>query len=265
MTGRAIEQIFPPLPAVPEGPPVLRAQELTTRSGSVLGASFQLRAGEILGFAGLVGSGKSEAARAVFGVEPLAAGRVWLDGAPVEPLAPASMLARGVLYLPPDRREEGLAMMRPARENMTMAALDRPELGPGPWLGRFKEARLAHELARRIELRPANPERAVELFSGGNQQKVLFARALARPVRLLMLDEPTVGVDMATRASLYRLIVELAEKGTAILLVSSDLPEILHLSHRVLVFHRGRIRAELEGAAIGEEAVLQHFFEREAA
>lgn len=265
MTGRAIEQIFPPLPPVPNGPPVLRVEELGTRSGSVVGASFALRAGEILGLAGLVGSGKSEAARAVFGVEPLASGRVLLDGAPVAPLDPASMLARGVLYLPPDRREEGLAMMRPARENMTLAALDRPELGRGPWLGRFEEARLAHELARRIELRPAQPERAVELFSGGNQQKVLFARALARPVRLLMLDEPTVGVDMATRASLYRLIVELAEKGTAILLVSSDLPEILHLSHRVLVFHRGRIRAELEGAAIGEEAVLQHFFEREAA
>lgn len=265
MTGRAIEQIFPAIPPVPCGPPVLRVEELTTGSGSVVGASFALHAGEILGLAGLVGSGKSEAARAIFGIEPLASGRVLLDGVPVETPSPAAMLARGVLYLPPDRREEGLAMVRPARENMTMAVLDRPELGPGPWLGRLKEARLAHELARRIELRPAQPERAVELFSGGNQQKVLFARALARPVRLLMLDEPTVGVDMATRASLYRLIVELAEKGTAILLVSSDLPEILHLSHRVLVFHRGRIRAELEGAAIGEEAVLQHFFEREAA
>lgn len=265
MTGRTIEQIFPPLPPVPAGAPVLRVEDLTTRSGSVVAASFALRAGEILGFAGLVGSGKSEAARAVFGLEPITSGRLLLDGAPVETPTPAAMLARGVLYLPPDRREEGLAMVRPARENMTMAALDRPELGPGPWLGPFREARLAHELARRIELRPAAPERAVELFSGGNQQKILFARALARPVRLLMLDEPTVGVDMATRAAIYRLLVELAERGTAILLVSSDLPEILHLSHRVLVFHRGRVRAELVGAEIGEEAVLQHFFEREAA
>ncbi len=265
MTGRTIEQIFPPLAPRPGGRPVLEVEELWTRSGSVVGATFSLVPGEILGFAGLVGSGKSEAARAVFGVEPVASGRVRLDGLPVDTLAPAAMLARGVLYLPPDRREEGLAMVRPARENMTMAALDRPELGPGPWLGRFREARLAHELARRIELRPAAPERTIELFSGGNQQKVLLARSLARPVRVLLLDEPTVGVDMATRAAIYRLVVELAEKGTAILLVSSDLPEILHLCHRVLVFHRGRVRAELVGAEIGEEALLQHFFEREAA
>ncbi len=120
-------------------------------------------------------------------------------------------------------------------------------------------------LARRIELRPGSPETPVEQLSGGNQQKVLFARALARPIRLLMLDEPTVGVDMATRAALYRLIVELAEKGTAVLLVSSDLPEILHLAHRALVFHRGRIQAELSGEGLVEEAVLRHFFEREAA
>ncbi len=265
MTGRTIEQIFPPLPPAPTGAPVLEVEGLWTREGSVRGVDFALRAGEILGLAGLVGSGKSETARAIFGIEPIDRGRVLLDGEPLRELAPGRLLERGVLYLPPDRREEGLAMVRPARENMTLAALDRPELGPGPWLSRFAEAKLVVALARRIELRPGSPETPVEQLSGGNQQKVLFARALARPIRLLMLDEPTVGVDMATRAALYRLIVELAEKGTAVLLVSSDLPEILHLAHRALVFHRGRIQAELSGEGLVEEAVLRHFFEREAA
>jgi ribose transport system ATP-binding protein len=265
MTGRVVGQIFPSLPPPGAGPPRFAIHGLTTRRGTVVDAALEARAGEIVGLAGLVGSGKSEAMRAAFGLEPIAGGRVMLDDADVTGLGPRALLGRGLLYLPPDRREEGLVMMRACRENMTLAALDRPELGRAGLLAAGAERRLAQDLAQRINLQPRRIERAVDHFSGGNQQKVLLARALARPVRALVLDEPTVGVDVGTRSAIYALITELCAAGAAIVLVSSDLPEILHLCHRVYVFHRGRVQAELAGAAITEAAVLHAFFERAAA
>jgi ribose transport system ATP-binding protein len=264
MTGRVITQIFPRIVYRP-GRTVLEVAGLTTSSGTVRGVSLALRAGEIVGLAGLVGSGKSEVARACFGLEPIASGRVLFDGKDVTGLGPRRLLDRGFFYVPPDRREEGLVMMRGARENIFLPSLGQPALSGPLFLKRANERARAQELAKRLNLQPLNVERSVDHFSGGNQQKVLLAKALSREVTLFVFDEPTVGVDVGTRVAIYEFIRDLCEAGAAILLVSSDLPEILHLTNRAYVMYRGVLRAELAGAEITEDRVLGHFFEREAA
>ena len=175
------------------------------------------------------------------------------------------MLDRGFFYLPPDRRDEGLVMMRGARENISLPSLGLPRLSSGMFLNRRAEGTQSLGLARRLNLRPLNIERAVDHFSGGNQQKIMLAKALSREVKLFAFDEPTVGVDIGTRVAIYQFIAELCEAGAAILLISSDLPEILHLASRAYVMHRGVLRAELTGGEIIEDRILSHFFERDAA
>jgi ribose transport system ATP-binding protein len=264
MTGRVIEQIFPQVAFSP-GRTMLEIAHLSTADQAVSDVSLTVRTGEIVGLAGLVGSGKSEVARACFGLLPLAGGQVRFEGAEVTGAGSRQMLERGFFYVPPDRRSEGLVMMRSMRENTTLSSLDLAEFSTGPWLKRAAERQAAQRLARRLNLQPPRIERAVDHFSGGNQQKVLLAKSLTREVRLFAFDEPTVGVDVGTRVAIYQFIKELCEGGAAILLISSDLPEILHLAHRVYVMYRGALRAELSGAAINQETVLGHFFAREAA
>jgi ribose transport system ATP-binding protein len=264
MTGRVIEQIFPPIAFSP-GRTMLEVAQLSTADRTVRDVSLSVRAGEIVGLAGLVGSGKSEVARACFGLLPLAGGRVLLVGADVTGASPRQMLDEGLFYVPPDRRSEGLVMMRSVRENTTLPSLRLPEFASGPWLKRAAERHAVQSIARRLNLQPPRIERDVDHFSGGNQQKVLLAKSLTREVKVFAFDEPTVGVDVGTRVAIYQFIKELCEGGAAILLISSDLPEILHLAHRVYVMYRGTLRAELTGAAISQETVLGHFFAREAA
>ncbi len=264
MTGRVIAQIFPKVRYQP-GATMLDVRGLTTRGGVVSNVSIRVQGGEIVGLAGLVGSGKSEVARACFGVEPVAAGAVAFDGADVTGMTPREMLERGFFYVPPDRRAEGLVMVRGARENIALPSLGLPQFSIGPFLDRAAERSRARDLAKQLNLQPLNIERAVDNFSGGNQQKVLLAKALSREVKLFVFDEPTVGVDVGTRVAIYKFIAELCEAGAAILLISSDLPEILHLTNRTYVMHRGVLRAELRGSDITEDKVLSHFFERAAA
>ncbi|MFI5019188.1 MAG: sugar ABC transporter ATP-binding protein, partial [Dongiales bacterium] len=264
MTGRVIAQIFPEIRSNP-GEMLLDVQDISTANGTVSQVSLQVRAGEVVGLAGLVGSGKSEVARACFGVEKLSAGKVAFRGEDVTGRKPRAMLDRGFFYLPPDRRGEGLVMMRGGRENISLPSLGLSPFSNGPFLNRPAERAETLKLARRLNLQPLNLERPLEHFSGGNQQKVLLAKALSREVRLFVFDEPTVGVDVGTRVAIYQFIRDLCEAGAGILLISSDLPEILHLTHRAYVMYRGQLRAELTGAEITEDKVLRCFFEREAA
>jgi ribose transport system ATP-binding protein len=264
MTGRVIDQVFPKIRFDP-GDVMLEIEGLSTADGAVGDVSLEVRRGEIVGLAGLVGSGKSELARACFGLEPVSQGRIVFDGVETRGLKPRQMLDRGFFYIPPDRREEGLVMMRGVRENITLPGLGLPALSHGPVLRRGAERELALDLARRLNLQPLRIEREVDHFSGGNQQKILLAKSLTRDVKLFVFDEPTVGVDVGTRVAIYEFIRELCEGGAAVLLISSDLPEILHLTNRVYVMYRGSLRAELSGAEIDQETVLGHFFEREAA
>lgn len=263
MTGRVISEIFPVINFSP-GEKALTAESLTTASG-VCGASFYARRGEIVGLAGLVGSGKSEAARACFGLENIRGGTVTLNGKTVTGFSPEKMLAQGLFYIPPDRREEGLVMMRSCRENISLPALNSGRFSRRGFLRFRREAEEAQKLAEKFRLSPMRVERAAEFFSGGNQQKVMLAKSLTRAAGVFIFDEPTVGVDVGTRGEIYRFIKELCESGAAVVLVSSDLPEILHLSRRIYVFCRGAVRAELRGGEITEGGVLGHFFQREAA
>ncbi|WP_425089671.1 sugar ABC transporter ATP-binding protein [Stappia sp.] len=265
MTGRVVGGIFPRLDLGPAGAPVLEVEALSTRDGAVRDVSMHVRAGEIVGMAGLVGSGKSELMQACFGARAVAAGHVRLKGHDTTGRSPRQNICDGFLYLPSDRRTEGLMMMRSVRENMALASLDIPPFSRGPVLDRRGEARKVAELAGRLNLSPPRIERMVEHFSGGNQQKVMLARSLTRSYDLIAFDEPTVGVDVGTRAAIYEFIVDLARAGVAIVLISSDLPEILHLTSRAYVFYRGRVQAEVPADQLTEENVLAHFFERESA
>ena len=263
MTGRTIDTLYPAIVHQP-GQVMLQTVGLTLASGRVQDVSIDVRAGEVVGLAGLVGSGKSEIGRAVFGLEPIASGRVAIGGDVVSHPTPRGMLERGVVYIPPDRREEGLIVMRPVRENMSLAALGLPMFSRLGFLRRRVEGRTVREIAKRLNLRPLNVEREVAYFSGGNQQKVVLGRGLARDVRVFIFDEPTTGVDVGAKVEIYGFMKELCERGAAILLISSDLPEVLHLAHRSYVMHRGEVRAELIGAALTEKAVLANFFDRDA-
>jgi len=264
MTGRVVDQIFPQIRFRPTEE-ILRVEHLSTDDGSVSDVSIQVRRGEIVGIAGLIGSGKSELARACFGLDKISAGRVVFDGAETTGLRPRRMLDRGLFYNPPDRREEGLVMVRNVRENIALPSLNLAGFSGIWFLRRLSERATTGKIADRLNLQPRNIERTVDQFSGGNQQKVLLAKSLTRAVKLFIFDEPTVGVDVGTRVAIYEFIRDLCEDGAAVLLISSDLPEILHLTNRVYVMHRGRLRAELSGNEITEAAVLGHFFEKAAA
>jgi ribose transport system ATP-binding protein len=258
MTGRTLESLYPRAAHNP-GATSLRLDRV---SGHFLHeASLDVRAGEVVGVAGLVGSGKSEIGRICFGLAPHT-GRVELDGRPIEKHDnPQTILGRGLIYHPADRRGEGLVLPRPVRENLTIAALDQPDLSHFGFLHRASERRKAAEIVQRLRIQPPQPERRVAYLSGGNQQKVVLGKALTRNVGVHIFDEPTAGVDVGARVEVYEFIKELCESGSAILLISSDLPEVLNISHRVYVIHRGRVRAELTGEEITEERVLSNFFD----
>lgn len=265
MTGRVIDHIFPKIRYNP-GETLLSIRHLTTDDQSVRNASIEVKKGEIVGMAGLVGSGKSEIMRACFGIEAFQEGEIYFEGHSIKKITPARMMQHGIFYVPPDRRVEGLLMMRTVRENISLSALSTARLSIGSiFLKTQQEKELVHELTAKMQLSPPKIERLVGHFSGGNQQKVMLAKVLTREIKLFIFDEPTVGVDVGTRAAIYEFIRDLCEAGAAIVIISSDLPEILHLSSRAYVFYRGKIQAELIGDEITEKNVLLNFFEQDAA
>ena len=264
MTGRVIEQIFPEIQYKPTEP-MLEVKNLTTANHTVSNVSFHVRRGEIVGLAGLVGSGKSEVARACFGLIPVVSGQVKFAGQDTTGYSPRQMLEQGFYYVPADRRDEGLMMMRSVRENIALPALRTSKISRGVLLRRHEESVRTHDLAERLNLQPLRMEQDVDHFSGGNQQKVLLAKSLIRDIEMFVFDEPTVGVDVGTRVAIYEFIRDLCQNGASVLLISSDLPEILHLTNRVYIMCRGDLTAELSGDDISQNNVLRHCFEKEAA
>ncbi|MDQ0390379.1 sugar ABC transporter ATP-binding protein [Labrys monachus] len=259
MMGRAIDKVYPHIGRQPDGETVLSLRGI--RAVGVNGVDIDVRAGEVLGVAGLVGSGKSRVWRSILGLQPLERGTVALFGDDVSGLPTRELLRRGVFYLSPDRKSEGLVLSASSRDNLRLDLLDRSDLS-GP-LGLRSPRRMraaADAIGARVDLAPRSLPKMVAALSGGNQQKVLFGKGLARDRRLYIFDEPTIGVDMGTRSQLYLLIRDLAEAGKAVVIISSDLPEVMHLAHRLLVFSNGRISAELEGDDLVEDVVLRHFF-----
>jgi ribose transport system ATP-binding protein len=262
MTGRAIDEIYPPIARNENGAVVLSIRGL--RAWGVDGVDIDVRAGEVLGVAGLVGSGKSRTLRAAIGLLPILAGSVTLKDRDVTGAPTRRFIRDGVFYLPPDRKSEGLMLGATTRQNINLGALDRPEASG--LFGALSPSRLrgiANGIGRRVDLPDSYMGRVISNLSGGNQQKALFGKGFGRDYDIYIFDEPTVGVDMGTRAALYRLIKEIAEAGKAVVIISSDLPEVMNLAHRVIVFSSGKISAEVSGSDINEQTILGSFFSHE--
>jgi ribose transport system ATP-binding protein len=253
MVGRDVEDIFPDRSRA-ERATVLTVDGLT-RDGAFRGASFRLAAGEILGIFGLVGSGRTELARAIFGAEPPTSGVMTLDGQPYAPRTPRHALDRGVAYLTEDRGDDGLIMTETIRKNMTLAVL-RNQTNRAGYVSPRRESAVADGQMRELSVRAANHSVLVRHLSGGNQQKVLLARCLLTESRVLLLDEPTRGVDVPTRMQIYRTIAALAEAGVAVLVISSELVEIIGICDRILVMRDGTIVDEQSGDTATERSLL---------
>jgi ribose transport system ATP-binding protein len=218
-------------------------------------ATFEVRAGEILGMAGLVGAGRTELSEAVFGVRPLAAGELVLGGKPVRIGSPADAIAAGVLLVPEDRRLHGLVLPESVGFNLSLPNLDK--LGSLLGVKRREEAALHRTWIDRLRVKTPSAAQPVGLLSGGNQQKVVYGKWLAREPKVLILDEPTRGVDVGAKAEIYALVDELVGKGVAVWMITSDMEELLGMSDRVVVRHEGKVAGELAGAKLTEEAVMR--------
>jgi rhamnose transport system ATP-binding protein len=251
MVGRRIEALFPKVEA-PLGEPVLEARNLVAKP-LTRGVSLTVRAGEIVGLAGLVGSGRSELAQTLFGVTPAESGEIRLLGRAVTIRSPAEARALGVAYVPEDRGSQGLVRPMSVKHNFSLAALNHLT-----WLGfidRAAELKLAQRSVKQFDVKTSSLDEAAGRLSGGNQQKIVLGKWLANKPRLLILDEPTRGIDVGAKAEIHRLMGELAKEGVAILMISSELPEVLGMSDRVLVMREGRINAEFARAEATSSAV----------
>ena len=255
MLGRTLGSVFPPKPAAPTTEDaVLTVTDLV--APGVHGVSLAIRPGEIVGIAGLVGAGRSELAHAIYGAAPRFGGSVEVAGEACDPGIPAA-LRRGIFLIPESRKEQGLVLGRPIRQNVTLSNL--ADVATAGWLRHGAERRGARDMLERVTV-AGDDRRPVSALSGGNQQKVLFARALQHPRRVLIADEPTRGVDVGSRRAIYDLIVGQAAHGIGVLVISSDVEEVLGLAHRILVVRGGRIVGEFAGDDMTEENILTAAF-----
>ncbi|SEP06084.1 sugar ABC transporter ATP-binding protein [Actinacidiphila rubida] len=252
MVGRDLDELYPKQDAE-VGDVALSVRRLT-REGVFTDVSFDVHRGEIVGLAGLVGAGRSEVARAVFGVDRWDAGEVHLDGRPLKPGAPSLAMAAGLALVPEDRRAQGLVMDMSIERNINLTGL-RTTARAG-LMDRGAERSRAVDWAVRLQVKYARLADLVGTLSGGNQQKVVLAKWLATGPRVLIVDEPTRGIDVGTKAEVHRLLSQLAADGLAVLMISSDLPEILGMADRVLVMHEGRLTAEIAREDATEESVM---------
>jgi rhamnose transport system ATP-binding protein len=246
MVGREVTQLYPPSESQP-GEPVLALRGVGCAASGVHGITLDVRAGEIVGLSGLVGAGRTELARILFGITPADAGEIELRGRRVAIDSPRSAVEQGIAYVPEDRRRHGVILDLPISANATMAV--HPTLFPGAWLRLGAERRLTLDYIRDLAIKAAGPDAPGGSLSGGNQQKVALARWLATKPRLLILDEPTQGVDVGAKSEIHKIIRRLAADGLAVLMISSDLPEILGMSDRIAVMRGGTITATFPAAA----------------
>jgi rhamnose transport system ATP-binding protein len=252
MVGRELGELFPKEEAQ-IGEPVLEVRGLS-REGVFRDVSFALRRGEILGLAGLVGAGRTEVARAVFGIDRLDAGEVLVDGQRVRIGSPSDAVRAGLAFVPEDRQHQGLVLEMAIEQNATLPFLRR--LTRFGLLDRRRERAVAKEYTQRLQVKAASLGLPARSLSGGNQQKVVLAKWLATDPAVLILDEPTRGIDIGTKAEVHRIISHLAAEGLAILLISSELPEVLAMSDRVLVMHEGRLTGEFARDEADQEAIM---------
>ncbi len=229
-------------------------------NSAITDVSINVRAGEIVGITGLIGSGKSEIARAIFGLDKVESGEVIFGGSDSAGCSPSQMLRRGLIYYPSDRKREGLVLGRSLKESITLGTLKRGGfLKAGLIRSRFESAE-TEKLAERLSLKPSTTAAPAGSYSGGNQQKALLARGMLQRASVHVFDEPTVGIDVGAKADVYAQMDEYARAGAGVILVSSDLVEVIGVSDRVYVVADGRVQAELSGADINETTIASHFF-----
>lgn len=254
MVGREVKQYTSQHLQKPLGAELLRVENLSS-PGKFNNVSFSLRAGEILGFAGLVGAGRSEIAQAIFGIDPNVTGKVFVRGQQMPLGSVTTALASGIGLLPEDRKRMGLVLSMNCRENTSLAVLSRLSLGG--FVKRGKERTLAQTYVDKLRVKTPTIEAGIDGLSGGNQQKVALAKWLARECAILIVDEPTRGVDVGAKAEIHRLLDELACQGLALLVISSELPEIMNLSRRIIVMRDGDMAGELERADFSQPALMR--------
>jgi ribose transport system ATP-binding protein len=253
MVGEAVDRLYPDRPRA-TGDVALSVRGLR-RLPEVREASFEVRAGEVVGLGGLVGSGRSELLHLIYGLERPDAGEVWVEGERLPPGKPRAAIAAGLGFAPEDRKSQGLLLEWSQTKNVTLADLDRYQRG---LLDIGAERAAAREQLRALKTVPDDGERIVRELSGGNQQKVVLARWLLHHCRVLLLDEPTRGVDVATKAQLYRVITDLARDGVAVLVVSSELGELVGICSRIIVMREGELVHEADGGSTSEHELLRH-------
>ncbi|MEU0220832.1 sugar ABC transporter ATP-binding protein [Streptomyces sp. NPDC006265] len=254
MTGRNVEYVFPDRPvSPPRAEPVLNIQKLS-RQGEFETLDLEVRPGEIVGLAGLVGSGRSEILETVYGARRPTTGQVLVDGRPLKPGSVRAAVRAGLGLAPEERKAQALLMLESVTRNVSVSSMTR--FSRAGWIDRGAELGAARAATRELSLRPDNPSVPVRTLSGGNQQKAVLARWLLRGCKVLLLDEPTRGVDVGARAELYAVIRRLADEGLAVLLVSSEVPEVLGLADRVLVLREGRVVHTAPARALDEHRVL---------
>jgi ABC-type sugar transport system ATPase subunit len=249
-----LENYFPQYLETPPGDVVLQVDHFTS-PGKFQDVSFSLKSGEILGFAGLVGAGRTEVAEALFGLDPQATGTIRINDKLTRIQSPSDAVDSGLGLVPEDRKRHGLVLSMKSRENLSLPILDR--LAHFNWISSSSERSLADQYFKKMRVRAPSIDTLTEALSGGNQQKIVLARWLAARCRVLILDEPTRGVDVGAKAEIHALIDELAREGTAIILISSELPEVINLSTRLLVMREGKLVSELTRLQANQETIMR--------
>ncbi|RVC81161.1 sugar ABC transporter ATP-binding protein [Mesorhizobium sp. M4A.F.Ca.ET.022.05.2.1] len=253
MVGRSVERMFPKL-SPPRDETLLEVENLSSPDKSFNTVSFSVKSGEILGIAGLIGAGRTELVRAIAGADPISSGAVRVAGKPVHLNGPAAAIRAGVVLVPEDRKAQGVVLEQTIGENLAFGNFDH--VAPKGWVFPKAVQKFAEAGISRLGVK-GKPNQAVSKLSGGNQQKVIIAKWVSRPPKVFILDEPTRGIDVGARAAIYDVIADLARSGMAVVVVSSDLEEVLGLSHRVLVLSRGRQRGILERSEASNVAVME--------
>jgi ABC-type sugar transport system ATPase subunit len=254
MVGRDVEAHEPAHTRQPLGEELLRVEGLTS-PGKFSEISLTVRAGEVVGLAGLVGAGRSEVAQAIFGLDPAATGRIWVRGKELAFGRVQAALRAGLGLLPEDRKRLGLVLSMNCRENTSLATLGR--LASGGFIRRAEERKLARKYADRLRVKTPTLEAETAGLSGGNQQKIALAKWLVRECGVLIVDEPTRGVDVGAKAEIHKLLDELACDGLGLVVISSELPEVMNLSRRILVMRQGRLAGELPRAQFSQPALMR--------
>jgi ribose transport system ATP-binding protein len=256
MVGRTIFEATPEVPEHPSDEVLLEVRNLN-RGNVIRNVSFQLKRGEILGIAGLVGAGRTEVARAIFGADPIDSGEIYVHGKRAHIKSPSDAVAAGIAYLSEDRKRYGLALKMDVETNIVLATF-RKFLGPLGWVNTNGTRDVARKHVESLSIKTPGLAQKVQNLSGGNQQKVIIGKWLTADTEILVFDEPTRGIDVGAKSEIYRLLNELARQGKAIIMISSELPEILRMSHRILVMCEGRITGELTAAEATQERIMTY-------